>query len=56
MGLNPQLSGERSEDEGLFVRQHAYWADAMRSALAREKSGQSLLHAGLSAECGGQAA
>ncbi|KAF1023886.1 MAG: 2-halobenzoate 1,2-dioxygenase large subunit [Paracidovorax wautersii] len=36
MGLKPLLSGERSEDEGLFVRQHAYWAEVMRQALARE--------------------
>ncbi|KGJ14160.1 Rieske 2Fe-2S domain-containing protein [Paracoccus sanguinis] len=37
MGLNPQLSGERSEDEGLFVRQHAYWREAMQSALETER-------------------
>lgn len=40
MGLNPVLSGERSEDEGLFVVQHEYWAKAMRAALAAEKAGQ----------------
>ena len=39
MGLNPLLSGERSEDEGLFVCQHEYWAKAMRQALAAEKAG-----------------
>lgn len=39
MGLNPLLSGERSEDEGLFVCQHEYWAKAMRDALAIEKAG-----------------
>ena len=33
MGLQPILSGERSEDEGLFVRQHEYWARTLRSAL-----------------------
>src|SRR5690606_4965866 len=27
IGLQPLLSGERSEDEGLFVRQHEYWAE-----------------------------
>jgi benzoate/toluate 1,2-dioxygenase alpha subunit len=37
MGLNPSLSGERSEDEGLFVRQHAYWAKVMRDALERQR-------------------
>lgn len=36
MGLQPLLSGGRSEDEGLFVRQHAYWAQALREAVRRE--------------------
>lgn len=40
MGLKPLLSGERSEDEGLFVCQHEYWAQVMRSALAAEKQGE----------------
>ncbi|WP_138472777.1 Rieske 2Fe-2S domain-containing protein [Poseidonocella sp. HB161398] len=39
MGLTPQLSGERSEDEGLFVRQHAYWVETMKKALAEETAG-----------------
>ncbi|CAO3440969.1 Rieske 2Fe-2S domain-containing protein [Azospirillum endophyticum] len=39
MGMKPLLSGERSEDEGLFVRQHEYWAKVMRTALSTEKSG-----------------
>ncbi len=39
MGIKPLLSGSRSEDEGLFVRQHEYWAKAMRQALARERTG-----------------
>ena len=39
MGLNPILSGERSEDEGLFVRQHAYWAETMARALEAEIAG-----------------
>ncbi|WP_234051401.1 MULTISPECIES: Rieske 2Fe-2S domain-containing protein [unclassified Xanthobacter] len=38
MGLHPLLSGERSEDEGLFVRQHEYWAKVMRDALSAEKN------------------
>ncbi|WP_024889972.1 Rieske 2Fe-2S domain-containing protein [Luteimonas huabeiensis] len=37
MGLRPLLSGERSEDEGLFVRQHDYWAKVLRRALAAER-------------------
>ncbi|MDP5308038.1 Rieske 2Fe-2S domain-containing protein [Paracoccus spongiarum] len=40
MGLNPVMSGERSEDEGLFVCQHEHWAGVMRAALAAEKAGQ----------------
>ena len=40
MGLTPILSGERSEDEGLFVRQHEYWAKAMRKAIAAEHQGE----------------
>ncbi|WP_034997759.1 Rieske 2Fe-2S domain-containing protein [Beijerinckia mobilis] len=36
MGLKPILSGDRSEDEGLFVRQHEYWAEMLRNALQRE--------------------
>lgn len=39
MGITPLLSGERSEDEGLFVRQHEYWAKVMREALSTEKNG-----------------
>lgn len=36
LGLQPLLSGERSEDEGLFVRQHEYWAEALSLGLRRE--------------------
>ncbi|WP_321940264.1 Rieske 2Fe-2S domain-containing protein [Paraburkholderia sp. J8-2] len=36
MGLKPIISGERSEDEGLFVVQHEYWVHAMRDALEQE--------------------
>jgi benzoate/toluate 1,2-dioxygenase alpha subunit len=32
-GLEPILSGERSEDEGLFVRQHEYWAKTLIAAI-----------------------
>ncbi|WP_338524631.1 Rieske 2Fe-2S domain-containing protein [Pseudomonas batumici] len=38
MGMNPQLSGIKTEDEGLFVRQHAYWADSLLRALESERS------------------
>lgn len=38
MGLEPILSGERSEDEGLFVRQHEYWAKTLLAALEKEES------------------
>lgn len=36
MGLEPTLSGDRSEDEGLFVAQHAYWARTLIAAIDRE--------------------
>jgi benzoate/toluate 1,2-dioxygenase alpha subunit len=39
MGLNPLISGERSEDEGLFVVQHEYWMRVMREALRKEQAG-----------------
>lgn len=38
MGLNPLVSGERSEDEGLFVVQHEYWMQIMREALRTEQA------------------
>ena len=38
MGLNPLISGERSEDEGLFVVQHEYWAKVMHEALQKEQA------------------
>ncbi len=38
MGLNPLISGERSEDEGLFVVQHEYWVQLMRDALKKEQA------------------
>jgi len=34
--LKPALSGVRTEDEGLFVRQHEYWQQQMVKALERE--------------------
>jgi len=40
MGIAPLVSGERSEDEGLFVCQHEYWAQAMRKAVAAEGGAQ----------------
>lgn len=36
MGLEPLISGNRSEDEGLFVRQHEYWAQTLIAALDRD--------------------
>ncbi|AON53543.1 Rieske 2Fe-2S domain-containing protein [Herbaspirillum seropedicae] len=38
MGMNPKLSGERSEDEGLFVCQHHYWTEQMRKAVKKERA------------------
>lgn len=39
MGMKPLLSGERSEDEGLFICQHDYWAQQMRKAVQQEREG-----------------
>jgi len=36
LGLNPVLSGSKGEDEGLFVKQHAYWAQSLRNAVKSE--------------------
>lgn len=38
MGMNPLMSGPRTEDEGLFVRQHAYWAQALTAAVNKERA------------------
>ncbi|HUD27310.1 MAG TPA: benzoate 1,2-dioxygenase large subunit, partial [Novosphingobium sp.] len=40
MGMNPLLSSERSEDEGLFVRQHEFWAQIMLDGLAKDAASQ----------------
>lgn len=37
MGIKPKISGNRSEDEGLFLMQHQYWADMMKKALDSEE-------------------
>ena len=36
IGLQPLMSGVRTEDEGLFVVQHKYWQQTMQRALAAE--------------------
>lgn len=38
IGLRPRLSGVRTEDEGLFVLQHRYWAETLRRALTRTRT------------------
>jgi benzoate/toluate 1,2-dioxygenase alpha subunit len=37
IGLNPLLSGVKTEDEGLFVVQHQYWLETMKKAVAAEE-------------------
>jgi benzoate/toluate 1,2-dioxygenase alpha subunit len=39
MGMKPLISGARSEDEGLFVCQHDYWAKAMHKGVQQEREG-----------------
>ena len=36
IGLDPLMSGVKTEDEGLFVVQHSYWREAMEKAVADE--------------------
>lgn len=36
LGMNPILSGAKTEDEGLFTIQHRYWSDAMKKAAQKE--------------------
>ena len=38
IGLQPLMSGKRTEDEGLFILQHKYWQEAMIRALAEDKA------------------
>ena len=45
MGLEPLISGNRSEDEGLFVRQHEYWAQTLIAALDAEAGASPVLEA-----------
>lgn len=45
MGLEPLISGDRSEDEGLFVRQHEYWAQTLIAALDAEAAASPALGA-----------
>lgn len=37
LGINPILSGARTEDEGLFVIQHSQWAERMKQAVQDER-------------------
>lgn len=39
LGINPLMSGARTEDEGLFVIQHRNWSERMRQAIAKEREG-----------------
>ena len=38
IGLKPQVSGVKTEDEGLYVAQHQYWLNQMRKAVAAEQA------------------
>ena len=37
IGLEPLLSGVKTEDEGLYVVQHTYWLDEMKKAIAAKQ-------------------
>jgi len=36
IGLKPELSGVKTEDEGLYTTQHKYWLETMKKALLAE--------------------
>lgn len=38
IGLKPEISGVKTEDEGLYVAQHQYWLEQMRQAVAAEQA------------------
>jgi benzoate/toluate 1,2-dioxygenase subunit alpha len=40
IGLNPTLSGVKTEDEGLYTVQHGYWLQTMQRAIAVEEARQ----------------
>jgi len=40
IGLNPKLSGVKTEDEGLYTVQHGYWMQTMQRAIAVEEARQ----------------
>ncbi|WP_176594502.1 Rieske 2Fe-2S domain-containing protein [Sphingobium sp. EM0848] len=42
IGLKPLLSGDRSEDEGLFVRQHEYWAQALTKGIGQAETAKEM--------------
>lgn len=48
LGINPVLSGARTEDEGLFVIQHSNWSERMGEAIAKER--ETALGAAVAAE------
>ncbi len=37
IGLNPVMSGVKTEDEGLYTVQHHYWMNVMKQAIAKER-------------------
>ena len=38
IGLKPELSGIKTEDEGLYTLQHKYWLDTMKKSLLAEQA------------------
>ncbi|WP_290700985.1 benzoate 1,2-dioxygenase large subunit [Amphritea sp.] len=37
LGMNPIMSGAKTEDEGLYTVQHRYWVDVMKKAAEQEE-------------------
>ena len=38
IGLKPELSCVKTEDEGLYIGQHEYWLQTMKKALKAEQA------------------
>ena len=39
IGLKPDLSCVKTEDEGFYIGQHEYWLDTMKKAVVAESEG-----------------
>ena len=40
IGLKPELSGAKAEDEGLYIMQHKYWVEALEKGIATDQQSE----------------